>query len=129
MARVLGVGGVFFKARDPDALRAWYKRVLNLETNDWGGVFFTPDVMAAKPGAGTVWSPFKDDTDYFQPSTKDFMFNLVVDDLEAMLARAKAEGVEPVKMFPDEANGRFAHLIDPEGNKVELWEPKPMPAP
>lgn len=128
MARVIGVGGVFFKARDGAALREWYTRVLGLEIRDWGGVVFTPDAAAKKPGAGTVWSPFKADTDYFAPSTKEFMVNFMVDDLDAMLARCKEQGVEPVKLFPDEMNGRFAHIMDPEGNKIELWEPKPMPA-
>lgn len=127
MAKVLGVGGVFFKARDGDALRAWYQRVLGLDFFDWGGTVFTPDVAAAHPGAATVFSPFKADTDYFAPSTKEFMINLMVDDLDAMLARCKAEGVEPVKLFPDEINGRFAHILDPEGTKIELWQPKPMP--
>ncbi len=128
MARVLGIGGVFFKARDADALRDWYRRALGIEINDWGGAFFTPDAAAAKPGAGTVWSPFKADTDYFAPSTKDFMINFMVDNLDGVLARCKTEGVQGIKVLPDEANGRFAHLLDPEGNKVELWEPKPMPA-
>jgi catechol 2,3-dioxygenase-like lactoylglutathione lyase family enzyme len=128
MAKVLGIGGVFFKARDAGALRAWYRRALGLDIHDWGGVFFTPDLAAAKPGAGTVWSPFKVDTDYFAPSTKDFMINFMVDDLDAVLARLQAEGVKDVKVLPDEVNGRFAHLLDPEGNKIELWEPKPMPA-
>jgi predicted enzyme related to lactoylglutathione lyase len=126
MAKVLGVGGVFFKARDLDALRDWYGRVLGLDFNEWGGVWITPEAMSAHPGAGTVFSPFKADTDYFSPSNKDFMFNLAVDDLDGVLARCKEHGVEPVKTFPDEPNGRFAHIIDPEGNKIELWEPKPM---
>lgn len=126
MAKVLGVGGVFYKSADPDALRAWYRAVLGLDIQDWGGVVFTPDAMAAHPGAGTVFSPFKADTDYFAPSTKEFMINLAVDDLDGMLAQLKAHGVEPVKLFPDEANGRFAHIIDPAGVKIELWEPKPM---
>lgn len=125
MAKVLGVGGVFFKSADPAALRAWYARVLGLEIGDWG-MFFTPEMVKDKPGAGTVFSPFKADTDYFEPSTKEFMFNLIVDDMDAMLARAKAEGVEPVKR-QDEDYGRFAHIMDPEGRKIELWEPKPMP--
>jgi predicted enzyme related to lactoylglutathione lyase len=126
MAKVLGIGGLFFKSADGDALRAWYGRVLGLEFADWGGVVFTPDAAAAHPGSGSVFSPFKADTDHFAPSDKEFMFNLMVDDLAAMLARCKAEGVEPVKVFPDEANGRFAHIMDPEGRKIELWEPKPM---
>jgi predicted enzyme related to lactoylglutathione lyase len=126
MAKVLGVGGVFIKARDGEALRAWYKQVLDLDFADWGGVVFTPDAMAAHPGAGAVFSFFKNDTDYFAPSDKEFMLNLAVDDLDGVLARAKAHGVEPVKTFPDEPNGRFAHIVDPEGTKIELWQPKPM---
>lgn len=126
MAKVLGVGGVFFKSKDGDAMRDWYKRVLGLEFTDWGGALFLPQDAAAHPGAATVFSPFKADSDYFAPSDKEFMFNLMVDDLDAILARAKAEGVEPVKLFPDEANGKFAHIMDNEGRKIELWQPKPM---
>lgn len=124
MARVLGLGGLFFKSDDPAATREWYARVLGMDIAEWGA-FFTPDAAAAHPGAGTVFSPFTADTDYFAPSDKEFMFNLMVDDLDGVLAKAAAEGVEPVKLFPDEGNGRFAHVMDPEGRKVELWEPKP----
>lgn len=127
MAKVLGIGGLFLKSPDGDALRAWYKRVLGIEFAEWGGAVLLPAEAAAKPGAATVFSPFAADSDYFSPSTKDFMFNLIVDDLNAMLLRCKAEGVEPVKLFPDEMNGAFAHIMDPEGRKIELWEPKPMP--
>jgi len=127
MAKVLGVGGVFFKSKDLAALKAWYARVLGLEIGDWG-VFFTPDMVKDTPGSGTVFSPFKDDTDYFSPSDKEFMFNLIVDDMDAMLARCKAQGVEPVKT-QDESYGRFAHIIDIDGRKVELWQPLPMPSP
>ncbi|MGQ0533407.1 MAG: VOC family protein [Caulobacteraceae bacterium] len=126
MAKVLGIGGVFFKSSDGDAMREWYSRVLGMEFADWGGALFTPDIAAAHPGSGTVFSSFPQDTDYFSPSNKEFMINLMVDDLDAILARAKAAGVEPVKLFPDEANGRFAHIIDLEGRKIELWQPKPM---
>lgn len=126
MAKVLGIGGLFFKAGDTGAAMQWYARVLGLELTDWGGVLFQPAALAAQPGAGAVFSAFAGDTEYFEPSTKEFMFNLVVDDLDAMLARCKQHGVEPVKLFPDEANGRFAHIMDPEGRKIELWEPKPM---
>jgi len=122
MAKVLGVGGVFFKTSDPAALKAWYARVLGLEIGDWGH-FFTPDMLKDMPGSGTVFSPFKADTDYFAPSGKEFMFNLIVDDMDAMLARCKAEGVEPVKT-QDESYGRFAHIMDLEGRKIELWQPK-----
>ncbi len=126
MAKVLGVGGVFYKASDPGASAAWYKSVLGLDFHDWGGVVFTPDAAAAHPGAGTVFSPFKASTDYFDPSPREFMINLMVDDLDAILARCKEHGVEPIKMFPDEANGRFAHIMGPDDVKIELWQPKPM---
>ena len=81
--------------------------------------------MAAHAGAATVFSPFKQDTKYFEPSTKDFMINFAVDDLEAVLASCKKHGVE-AKVMPDEPNGRFAHISDPEGTRIELWQPKPM---
>lgn len=125
MARVLGIGGIFFKARDPEAQRAWYRDALGIEMQDWGGAVLMPEGMANHPGAATVFSPFKADTTYFEPSTKEFMINFAVDDLDGVLARLKARGVE-AKVLPDEPNGRFAHLVDPEGTKIELWEPKPM---
>jgi predicted enzyme related to lactoylglutathione lyase len=126
MAKVLGLGGLFFKSADCDATRAWYSRVLGIEFESWGGTVFVPETAAAHPGAGTVFSPFKADTDYFAPSTERFMFNLMVDDLEGMLARCAEHGVEPLLHMPDEMNGSFAHVMDPEGRKVELWQPKPM---
>lgn len=126
MPCIIGLGGLFFKSADSSAMREWYTRVLGLEFNDWGGLVFLPQTAAAHPGAGTVFSPFDSDTDYFAPSDKEFMFNLMVDDLDAVLARCADNGVEPIKTFPAEANGRFAHIMDPEGRKVELWEPKPM---
>jgi predicted enzyme related to lactoylglutathione lyase len=125
VAKVLGLGGLFFKSPDPKALNDWYASVLGIAAEPWG-IVFTPDAPAAHPGAATVFSPFKADTDYFEPSQKEFMFNLMVDDLDGMLARCAEHGVTPVKIFPDEANGRFAHIMDPEGHKIELWEPKPM---
>lgn len=126
MAKVIGLGGLFFKSADKDATRDWYARVLGIDFESWGGTVFLPETAAAHPGAGTVFSPFGGDTDYFEPSKERFMFNLMVDDLEGVLARAAAEGVEPIKLMRDEFNGHFAHIMDPEGRKVELWEPKPM---
>ena len=126
MAKVLGLGGLFFKARDTLATREWYERVLGIDFMDWGGTVFLPETAAAHPGAGTVFSPFKADTDYFAPSDEPFMFNLMVDDLEGMLARCAEHGVEPILLMPGEANGDFAHIMDPEGRKLELWQPKPM---
>lgn len=118
MAQVLGIGGVFFKAQDGPALRDWYARVLGFKVEDWGGVVFQPS------GRGyQVWSPFKADTDYFAPSTHPYMLNLMVDDLEGVLANAAAEGVEPTGRQDDENFGKFAWVVDPNGLKVELWQP------
>lgn len=125
MAKVLGVGGLFFKARDPEALKEWYARVLGLEAAEWGGWWFPSGDFAAHAGSGTVVHAMKADSDYLDPSTNEFMFNLVVDDIDGVLARCKENGVEPIKLFPDDFNGRFAHIIDPEGRKIELWQPRP----
>jgi predicted enzyme related to lactoylglutathione lyase len=127
MAKVLGLGGLFFKSNDKDATIAWYARVLGIEPTEWGGTWFPAADFAAHRGAGTVFNVMSSG-DYIAPSTNEFMFNLVVDDLDAILARAKEHGVEPIKLFPEEVNGRFAHILDPEGRKIELWQPKPMPA-
>lgn len=125
MAKVLGVGGVFFKVRDKDALMAWYGKVLGLDVLPYGIVVFTPAMASSHAGAATVFSAFAADSDYFDPSTRDFMVNLMVDDLDGMVARCKEHGVQHLKVLPDEPNGRFAHLMDPEGIKIELWQPKP----
>jgi predicted enzyme related to lactoylglutathione lyase len=125
MARVLGIGGLFFKTDNPDALREWYSRVLGMEFFDWGGAWFPSEPFAAHAGSGTVLSPMKD-TEYMAPSTREYMFNLVVDDIDGVLARCKQHGVEPIKTFPDDFNGRFAHIIDLEGRKIELWQPRPI---
>ena len=127
MARVLGVGGVFFKSKDPGTLMNWYRDVLGLDVENWGGVVFRPEAMAAQPGAGTVFSAFEAETTYFAPSTREFMINFAVDDLDGILARCAEHGVEG-NVIADDANGRFAHILDPEGTKIELWQPKPMPA-
>jgi len=118
MARVLGIGGIFFKAQDGQAVGEWYRRVLGVETSEWGGAMFR------HPERGyQVWSPFKVDTQYFEPSMAPFMVNLIVDDLDGVLQKAAAEGVEPVGRDDSDANGRFAWLMDPAGVKIELWEP------
>jgi predicted enzyme related to lactoylglutathione lyase len=126
MPKVIGLGGLFFKSADTAAMREWYGRVLGIAFEDWGGTVFTPEAAAAHPGAATVFSPFGAETDYFAPSDKEFMFNLMVDDLDGILARCAQHGVTPIKTTPDEGMGRFAHIMDPEGRKIELWEPKPM---
>ncbi len=120
MAKVLGIGGVFFKAEDPAGLAAWYDRVLGFGGGDWPGAMWPHGDLGY-----TIWSPFKADTTYFAPSTSPFMINFIVDDLDGVLARAAAEGVEPTGREDGDENGRFAWLVDPSGLKIELWEPKP----
>jgi predicted enzyme related to lactoylglutathione lyase len=124
MAKILGLGGLFFKSTNSAALQEWYIRVLGLSFENWGGIVFSPDAAAAHPGAATVFSAFAADSDYFAPSEKEFMFNFIVDDLNAVLARCAEHGVLPIKLMRDEFNGHFAHIMDLEGHKIELWEPK-----
>jgi predicted enzyme related to lactoylglutathione lyase len=118
MAKVLGIGGVFFKTQDGAAVGDWYKRVLDFDVSEWGGAVFPPLTRGYH-----VWSPFAADTQYFEPSTAAFMINFVVDDLDGVLARAAEAGVEPVGRDDGDPNGRFAWLLDPAGVKIELWEP------
>ncbi len=125
MARILGLGGVFFKARDPKALADWYRDMLDFPVEEWGGAAFELD--AARDGRGQViWSPFPADTKYFDPSDAAFMINLRVDDLDGLLLRLAAKGVQATGR-EDSEYGRFAWILDPEGRKLELWEP-PLPA-
>ena len=129
MANVIGVGGIFFKCEDPDATRDWYKRVLGITINDYGGADFLHKSSAEQfsDGARTIWSPFKADNDYFAPSKSDWMMNLIVDDMDGMLARLAAENV-PLEGEPmNESYGRFAWIMDPDGRKVELWQPVSPP--
>jgi len=119
---ITGVGGVFFKARDPKALAAWYRDMLGLQMEAWGGAALRSD--APKHPPKLAGSAFPGSTKYFAPSTSAFMINYAVDDLDAMLARLHAKGVEVLDRADDGKNGRFAWILDPEGNKVELWEPK-----
>ena len=122
MAKVLGIGGVFFKAADPKAVQDWYARVLGFDISQWGGATW-PNVA----GGQSVWNVFQATGDYFDPSTQPFMVNYVVDDLAGVLARAKSEGVEPVGEPTDDEYGRFGWLMDPAGVKIELWEPPTPP--
>ena len=119
---VTGVGGVFFKARDPKALAGWYREVLGLPVQPWGGAALRYDAPEHPPKLG--WSVFPATTQQFAPSTGDFMINYAVDNMDAMVARLGKHGVEILKRTDDDAFGKFAWILDPEGNKVELWEPK-----
>jgi catechol 2,3-dioxygenase-like lactoylglutathione lyase family enzyme len=125
MAKVIGLGGVFLYCADVDATRDWYVRVLGMETNDFGGFHFMHSDSAASFGEGarTIFAPFASGSDYFAPSTLPFMLNLMVDDLDGILARAASEGVGEVQERQDLDYGRFAWVMDPDGRKLELWEP------
>lgn len=125
MAKVTGIGGVFFKARnDPVALAAWYQEHLGLTIAPWGGaVLHWPDDKAEDSGL-TVWSVAKPDTQWFAPSESSFMINYRVDDMSALLAKLEAAGVPILKGPETHENGTFAWILDPDGNKIELWEPK-----
>lgn len=120
MARATGIGGVFFRCADPAATRAWYAEYLGLPIDDYGCTF-APD---NDPKAQTIWSPFKADTDYFGPGAQAFMVNFRVDDLDALLAGLAEKGVRCVGEPLDESYGKFGWIIDCDGRKIELWEPK-----
>ena len=124
MARVTGIGGVFFKSTgDSKALAAWYQKHLGMPLEDWGGAILRwPDDTAEDKGL-TVWSLAKKDSKWFSPSESSFMINYRVDDMDGLLTQLRAGGVEIVKGPESAENGKFAWIMDPEGNKVELWEP------
>ena len=124
MRRVTGIGGIFFKARDPKALAAWYQTHLGIDVQDWGGAAFPWRGADNPEGVGTtVWSPFAADTTYFAPGTAPFMVNYRVEDLHALLAVLRAEGVQVEDKVEESEFGKFGWVIDPEGNKLELWQP------
>ncbi|GGF17877.1 hypothetical protein GCM10011611_24680 [Aliidongia dinghuensis] len=121
MARVLGVGGIFFKSRDPAALGSWYAKHLRLPVTPPHGASLHPERMP--PGGFTIWAPFPASTSYFQPAERDFMINLVVDDLDRALEQVVAGGATLVGAIEEYDYGRFGWFLDPDGNKVELWQP------
>lgn len=124
MKKVTGIGGVFFKCKDPKKVREWYKTHLGFETTDYGANFEWREEGDSTKKGSTAWSPFPETTKYFEPSAKDFMINYRVENLEALVAELKAEGVTIVDSIQDSDYGKFVHILDLEGNKVELWEPK-----
>jgi predicted enzyme related to lactoylglutathione lyase len=123
MRRVTGIGGVFFKAKDPKALGEWYLRHLGLPVEAWGGAAFRWADDNPNGAGTTIWSPFKDDTDYFAPSAAPFMVNFRVADLHALLAALREEGCDVQDKVEESEFGKFGWVVDPEGNKLELWEP------
>lgn len=125
MAKVTGIGGVFFKARDPKSLMEWYMKHLGFEQSFEGGTVF--NWSGTGPGNNntgtTTWSPFPESTKYFEPGTASFMVNYRVDDLRALLAQLKSEGIEEARPMEEMEYGKFGWILDPEGNCIELWEP------
>lgn len=122
MKRVTGIGGIFFKATDAAALREWYRAHLGIQSEDWGGAIFR-----WSEGGTTVWSPFSAETTYFAPSQAPFMINYRVEDLHALLAALRSEGCDVDDKVEESEFGKFGWVMDPEGNRVELWEPPDQP--
>ena len=125
MAKVTGIGGVFFKAKgDPKALADWYEKNLGMHLEPWGGAILRWSEDKADDGGATAWHLQEKDSDSFAPSQSSFMINYRIDNMESMLAQLKSNGVQIVKGPESHENGKFLWVMDPDGNKVELWEPK-----
>lgn len=126
MKKVTGIGGIFFKCKDPKAMNEWYKNHLGFDTTPYGTSF---DWQQSDPATGetkkglTQWNPFADTTKYFEPSTKDFMINYRVDNLESLVEELTKENITIVDKIETYEYGKFVHILDPEGNKIQLWEP------
>ena len=123
MKRVTGIGGIFFKSKDPNAMKEWYQKHLGLGMTDFGATFEWYEEADSTKKAVTTWSPFKDTTKYFEPSQKDFMINYRVENLTELVEELKKEGVTIVDAIETYDFGKFVHILDAEGNKIELWEP------
>jgi predicted enzyme related to lactoylglutathione lyase len=124
MKRVTGIGGIFFQAKDPVALRAWYKKHLGIDVQDWGGAAFVWADDAGNPVKGqTIWNIGKAGSNHYAPSTSTFMVNYRVADLAALLQALREEGCDVLDKTDDAEYGKFGWVMDPEGNKIELWQP------
>ncbi len=124
MVRVTGIGGIFFKARDPKKLAAWYQEHLGMKVEEWGGVAFRWSSPENPSGTGTtIWNLFEDKTSYFSPSQASFMINYRVADLHALLDQLRSEGCDVDPKVEESEYGKFGWVVDPEGNKLELWQP------
>ncbi|MCG8275158.1 VOC family protein [Stenotrophomonas sp. NLF4-10] len=122
MKRVTGIGGIFFQSADPVRLGAWYRDHLGLDVGEWGGAVFPWGGPGSAPGM-TIWSVFARDTKKMEPGSATFMVNFRVDDLDVLLAALRAEGCDVLDATESSDFGKFGWVIDPDGNKVELWEP------
>ncbi len=121
--RVTGIGGIFFKVKDPNATKTWYQKHLGLNTDKYGTAFEWRSSENPESKGFTQWSPMQDSTDYFLPSQKEFMINYRVEDLEGLVAELKAEGVQVLDEIQTFEYGKFVHILDPDGHSIELWEP------
>jgi predicted enzyme related to lactoylglutathione lyase len=121
--KVTGIGGFFFKCKDPKKVREWYKIHLGLNTNTYGAVFEWRQGADTTKKGFTQWSPFSEKTKYFEPSTKDFMINYRVENLEALIDQLRKDSVTITDKIETADYGKFIHILDIEGNKIELWEP------
>lgn len=121
--KATGLGGIFFKCKDPKKMREWYGLHLGLNTNQYGAVFEWYQGADSTQKGFTQWSPFGEKTKYFEPSTKDFMINYRVADMDALVAELRTAGVTVLDSVQAVDYGKFVHVLDPEGNKLELWEP------
>ena len=121
--KVTGIGGIFFKAKDPKKMNDWYSKNLGLVTNEYGSLFEFRDAEQPEQKAYLQWSPFSENTDYFQPSEKEFMINYRVQNIEELVEELKSSGVQVVDEIATYEYGKFVHILDPESNKIELWEP------
>ena len=125
MARVTGIGGVFFKSKGSGAaLSEWYQKHLGIALEDFGGAALKWSDDSAEDQGLTVWHIADQESEWFSPSNSSFMINYRVDDLDEMLTELRAAGVDPIRGPESHENGKFAWIMDPDGNKVELWEPK-----
>jgi predicted enzyme related to lactoylglutathione lyase len=122
MKKVIGIGGIFFKSKDPQQMKEWYKTHLGMDTNQYGATFEWRHLDDSTKKGATQWSPFADSTKYFEPSTKDFMINYQVENLESLVEELRKEGVTIVDEVESYDYGKFVHIVDIEGNKIELWE-------
>lgn len=123
MKKVTGIGGIFFKSEDPQKLKNWYNKHLGLQTDQWGTNFEWRQADKGDEKGFTQWSPFSETTTYFEPSERDFMINYRVENLEALVAELESEGVTILDEIKEYEYGKFVHILDGEGNKIELWEP------
>ena len=123
MKKVTGIGGVFFKCKDPEKVRDWYKTHLGMDNNAYGANFEWRQLDQPDKTGSTQWSPFADDSKYFEPSTKEFMINYRVENLEALIDELKKDGVTVLDAIASYDYGKFVHILDLEGNKIQLWEP------